>query len=73
MKTASQRINSEADEAEDQIRYKKNKKAENTQSEEQKEKRIQKYEDNIISPWDNFKYTNICIMGVPKGKERARN
>ena len=48
------------------------KEAENTQSEQQKEKRIQKYKDSIRSLWDNFKHTNICIMGVPEGEESKK-
>ena len=48
------------------------KEAENTQSEQQKEKRIQKYEDSLRSFWDNFKHTNIHIIGVlDKEKEQA--
>ena len=31
-----------------------------------------KNEDSIRSLWDNFKYTNICIMVMPEGKERER-
>ena len=34
------------------------------QSQQQKEKRITKKEDNLRSLWDNFEDTNIHIMGV---------
>nr|KAF6336986.1 hypothetical protein mMyoMyo1_012168 [Myotis myotis] len=47
--------------------------AKNTQSEEQKEKSTPKYEDNIRSLWDNFKCTNIHVMGVPEGGEREQD
>ena len=33
-------------------------------TEQQEEKRIQKNEDSINSLWDNFKRSNICIIGV---------
>ena len=41
-----------------------------TQSEQEEEKRIQKNEDSISSPWDNFKRSSICIIGLPKGKQK---
>ena len=31
-----------------------------------------KIQDSIRSLWDNFKYTNICIMGVPEGEDRKK-
>ena len=37
-----------------------------------KKKRIQKNEDSIKSLWDNFKRSNICIMGVPEGEEKKQ-
>ena len=40
------------------------KKAENTQSKQQK-----KNEDSLWSLWDNFKHGNIYIMGVLEGEE----
>ena len=44
----------------------KDKEAENTQSEQQKKKTILKEENSLRNLWDNFKYTSICIMRVPK-------
>ena len=32
----------------------------------------EKNEDSVRSLWDNFKYTNIHIMGVPKGEESKK-
>ena len=29
-------------------------------------------EDSLRELWDNFKHTNIRIIGVPEGKERVR-
>ena len=69
----SQGINSRVSEAENQIfsdlEYKE---AKNTQSEQQKEKRIPKYKNSVRSLWNNFKCTKICIMGVPEGEEREQ-
>ena len=42
------------------------------QSEQQKEKRIQKNEDSVSSLWDNFKCSNIHIRGVPEGEEKEQ-
>ena len=38
----------------------------------QEEKRISKNEDSISSLWDNFKSSNICIIGVPEGEEKEQ-
>ena len=46
------------------------KEAKNNQPEQQKEKRIQKSEDSIKSLWDNFKQSNICIIGLPEEEEK---
>ena len=51
---------------------KKERKKKHTQTEDQKEKIIQKYEDSVRRLWDNFKCTNIQIMGVPK-EEREQD
>ena len=45
----------------------------NNQLEQPEENRIQKTEESISSLWDNFKRSNIRIMGVPKGKEKEQN
>ena len=46
--------------------------AQNNQSEQEEEKRIQKNEDSISTLWDNFKRSNICIIGVPEGEEKEQ-
>ena len=38
------------------------------QSVQQQEKRIQKIEYSVRSLWDNFKRSNISIIGVPEGE-----
>ena len=37
-----------------------------------KEKRIQKNEDSVISLWDNFKHSNICIIRVPEKMRKSK-
>ena len=64
--------NSRMDEADNQINNLEHKEAKNNQSEQQKEKRIKKNEDIISSIWDNFKKSNICIIGVPEGEEKEQ-
>ena len=44
----------------------------NNQS-EQEEKTIQKNEDSITSLWDNFRHSNIHIIGVPEGEEKEQD
>ena len=71
-KNTLQGINSGVGEAEDQIKNVEHKEAENTQSEQQKEKGIPKHDDSVRILWDNFKFTNIHIMGVLEGEEREQ-
>ena len=65
-----QGMNSRMDEAKNQINDLELKQAKTTDKNNKKKKIIQKNEDSVSSLWDNFKYTNICIMGVPEGEER---
>ena len=44
----------------------------NIQPEEQEGKRVQKHKDSIRSLWDNFKCTNIWIIGLPEGEEKEQ-
>ena len=74
IKNNLQGINSRVDEAKNQINDLEYKKEKNNQSEQQEERRVPKNEDNISSLWDNFKKSNISIIGVPEGeKERTKN
>ena len=59
------------DEAKSQINYLERKEAKNNQSKEQEEK-SQKNEDSRNSIWDNFKRSNIHLMGVPEGEEKEQ-
>ena len=41
----------------------------NIQPEQNEETRIQKNEERLWSLWDNFKHSNIQIIGMPEGEE----
>ena len=71
MKNNLQRIKSRIDETKNQITDLEYKEAKNTQS-EQEEKGILKKEDSVRSLQNSFMCTNICIMGVPKRKEKEK-
>ena len=54
------------DNAEIQINDMEHKKAKNNKLEQEEEKRMQKNEDSISSLSDNFKRSNIRIIGMPE-------
>ena len=58
------------EEAENQINDLEQK--EKKQSEHQEEKESKKIEDSISNLWDNFKCSNIHIIGVPEGEEKEQ-
>ena len=60
------------DEAENQINNLEHKEAKSNQSEQQQEKRIQKNEDSISSLWENFKRSNILIIGMPEEEKEEQ-
>ena len=41
----------------------------NIQPEQNEETRIQKNEQRLRNLWDNFKHSNIQLIGVPEGEE----
>ena len=43
-----------------------------TNNQNNKKKRILKNEDTVRSLWDNFKYFNIPIIGVPEGEKKEQ-
>ena len=43
-----------------------------TDAEQKREKRLKRNEDSLKELWDKVKCTNICIIGVPEGKEREK-
>ena len=74
IKNNSQGNNSRVDEAENQINDLEHKEAKKKkiQSEKQEEKRTPKNEDSINSLWDNFKRSNIHIIGVSEREEEQQ-
>ena len=40
--------------------------------EQNKEKRMKRNEDSLRDLWENFKCTNIHIIGIPEGEEREK-
>ena len=44
----------------------------NTQPEQNEDTRIQKNEERLRNRQDNFKYSNIQIIGVPEGEEEKQ-
>ena len=44
----------------------------NIQPEQNEETRIQKNEERLRNLWDNFKHSNIRIIGVPEGEEQEQ-
>ena len=43
-----------------------------TTTEQNKEKRMKRNEDSVTDLWDNSKHTNICVIGVPRAKEKGK-
>ena len=43
-----------------------------TDVEQNKEKRMKRIEDSLKELWDNFKHTNVCIIGMPEGEKRDK-
>ena len=65
--------NSRVDKAENQINVLEHKEPKHNQSEKQEEKRIPQKRDSVSSLWDNFRISNIHIIGMPEEEEKARN
>ena len=73
IKNNLQRHNSRVDEAENQINDLEHKEAKTTNQENKKKKKIQKQNEHSISRLcDNFKWSNIHILGVPEGEEKEQ-
>ena len=67
-----QAISSGVDEAENKINYLEHIEEKDIQSEQEEEKRIPPKEDNVRSLQDNFKRSNIHLLGVPEGGEKEQ-
>ena len=64
-----QGTNSDGKETGTQINDLEQKEEINIQTEQDEEIRIQKNEERLRNLWDNFKHSNIQIIGVPEGEE----
>ena len=60
--------NSRISQAEEWIDYLEDGTVESTATEQNREKRMKRNEDNLRDVWDNIKHTSICIIGVPEDK-----
>ena len=69
IKKSIQGTNSEGKETRTQINDLEQKEEINIQLEQNEDTRIQKNEERVKNLWDNFKYTNIRIIGMPEGEE----
>ena len=65
-------MNSRITEAEKQINDLEDNMVEITTTEQNKEKRMKRIEDNLRDLWDNTKHTNIQIRGVPEEEEKKK-
>ena len=43
-----------------------------TQSGQQAESQVKKHKSNIRDLWDNIKWANLHIIGIPEGKEKEK-
>ena len=67
-----QGTNSDRKETRTQINSLEQKEKINIQPEQNEETRIQKNEERLWNLWDNFKHSNIQIIGVPEGEEQEQ-
>ena len=72
MTNTLQGINSRITEAEERISDVEDRMVEFTATEQNKGKRMKRNEDSLRDLWDNIKYTNLHIRGVPEGQERQK-
>ena len=43
-----------------------------TDGEQKREERLKTHEESLRDLWDNIKWTNINIIGVPEGEEQEK-
>ena len=67
-----QGTNSDRKETGTQINSLEQKEERNIQPQQNEETRIQKNEERLRNLWDNFKCSNIRIIGVPEGEEEEQ-
>ena len=67
-----QGTNSEGKETRTQIKNLEQKKEKNIQTNRMKKQEFKKNEERLGNLWDNFKHSNIRIIGVPEGEEEEQ-
>ena len=72
IKNSLEGINSRITEAEERISDLEDKRVEITTTEQNKEKRMKRFEDSLRDLWDNIKHTNIRIIEVPEEEEKKK-
>ena len=72
IKQSIQEANSEGEEARTQINNFEQKEEINIQLEQNEKTRIQKNKERLRNIWDNFKHSNIQIIGVPEEKNNSK-
>ena len=72
MENTLEGINSRITEAEERINDLKDRMVEITAAEQNIEKRMKRNEDSLRDIWDNIKCINICMIWVPRRREREK-
>ena len=72
IKNTLEGINSRRMETQDRISEVEHKMVEINEAERKKEKRMKRNEDNLRDLWDNVKYPNIRILGVPEEEDKKK-
>ena len=67
-----QGTNGDAKETGTQVNGVDQKEERNIQPEKNEETRIRKNEERLRNLWDNFKHSNIRIIGLPEGEEQQQ-
>ena len=72
IKSTLEGTNSRITEAENRISEEEDTMVEIDEAERKKEKIIERNEDNLRDLWDNVKYPNIQIIGVPEEEDKKK-
>ena len=72
LKENAQGTNREGNRGSDQWFGPEGRKKHSTRKKQNEETRIQKHEERLRNLWDNFKHSNIWIIGMPKGEEEKQ-
>ena len=72
MQTELKALKSKMNTAEERIRNLEDRIMEITQSGQQTENQMKKHESNVRDLWDNIKWANLCIIGIPGGEEKEK-